>query len=401
MKGVRDHKGKPLAVQQVRGPQTNGPDKWNTIFAAPVPALGYRLFWVHRDKEFGVPASDDWVKAGEWWMENSHLRVEFDPKTGCVSSLLDKSSDKGVFSGPAAAPLVIDIAKCDTWAHGVFSFRDEVGRFGNATLTRVEEGPLRARLRVTSTFGASTLRQDFVLYRHSRQLEVQARLDWHEQHRMLKLSFPVNANDPVVTYEIPYGSMTRPANGEEEPGQKWVDVSGKDIGLALLNDSKYSFDILGSDLRMTCANSSIYADHFGQRDDLCEFLDQGSQEFCYALVPHAGDWVKADVPRRALELNTEAVQVLETYHTGPLGPRYEGLRVSASNVVPSVVKRAEDGAGYVLRCYETAGRACEVQIDLALVGRKWRATFGKCEIKTFLVPDDKAAAVREVNLLEW
>jgi alpha-mannosidase len=401
MKGVRDHEGTPLALQQVRGPQTNGPDKWNSLFCATVPALGYRLFWVHRDKSFDPPASTDWVKADEWSLENPYLRVTLDPSTGCISSLIDKESGRNVCAGPAAVPLVIDVSKSDTWGHGIFGFRDEVGRFCDATLKVIEDGPVRACLRVTSTFGASLLRQDFVLYRHSRELEVRVRLDWQEKHSMLKLSFPVNAAEAVATYEIPYGFIRRPTNGEEEPGQKWVDVSGSSGGLALLNDAKYAFDVFGNDLRMTCANSVIYADHFGQRDDLCEFMDQGVQEFRYALLPHRGSWVDAGVVRRAVELNTEPVQVLETYHSGALAPSYEGIRIGAANIVASVLKRAEDGNAFVLRCYESAGTPVQTEISLAVVGRTWQAHFGTCEIKTFLIPDDRSAVVREVNLLEW
>ena len=43
---------------------------------------------------------------------------------------------------------------------------------------------------------------------------------------MLKISFPVNITDPVATYEIPYGYIERPVNGEEEPGQQWLDIFG-------------------------------------------------------------------------------------------------------------------------------------------------------------------------------
>ena len=74
-------------------------------------------------------------------------------------------------------------------------------------------------------------------------------MDWHEQHKLLKLRFPVNLNHMRATYEIPYGQIERAANGEEEPGQSWVDLSGTPrdsgvmYGVSLLNDGKYSYDV--------------------------------------------------------------------------------------------------------------------------------------------------------------
>jgi len=43
---------------------------------------------------------------------------------------------------------------------------------------------------------------------------------------MLKLRFPVNVKLMKATQEIPMVHIERYANGEEEPFQSWVDVSG-------------------------------------------------------------------------------------------------------------------------------------------------------------------------------
>jgi alpha-mannosidase len=64
-----------------------------------------------------------------------------------------------------------------------------------------------------------------------------------------------------ATYEIPYGQIERPTNGEEEPGQSWVDLSGVargveiPYGVSILNDGKYSFDISGRTMRLTVLRS--------------------------------------------------------------------------------------------------------------------------------------------------
>jgi alpha-mannosidase len=75
--------------------------------------------------------------------------------------------------------------------------------------------------------------------------------------------------------------------------------------------------------------------------------------------------------------------------------------VDAENVIVSVLKKAEDGYGWILRLYETAGRDTQTTIQLPLFKRKIEAAFTPCEIKTFLIPTDPEQPVREVNLLEW
>ena len=64
---------------------------------------------------------------------------------------------------------------------------------------------------------------------------------------MLKIAFPFTFDLAASTYEAPYGYTERLANGKEEPGQQWVDVTGYartmrgdqiPYGVTLLNDSK-------------------------------------------------------------------------------------------------------------------------------------------------------------------
>ncbi|SDX70001.1 alpha-mannosidase [Paenibacillus sp. CF384] len=408
---VTDEKGEVIQHQIVRGSRTNGSDdKFDTAFMARVPALGYRVYWIYKEKMLGAASSPERQLITETAaLENDWHRVEFEPHTGHIRRLYDKKKAVEVLSGNGAVPIVIDEHHCDTWAHGVFEFRDEVARFGDAQVKLLESGPLRAVIRVTNRSGQSELRQDFILYRDKPGIEVRAKLDWREKHKMLKLSFPVRVSEPKATYEIPYGYIERPVNGEEEPGQQWLDVSGftdeagiqHRYGLTLLNDSKYSSDVKDNDLRMTVVRSPIYADHYGERDEYCEFMDQGLQQFRYMLIPHEGGWQQAQVTKRALELNVPPIHIVETYHKGSLPQTSEGIRVSADNLIVTAFKPAEDGDGYVLRCYEACGHGGEAVIEVPSLKRKWTLRYGQCEIKTFRIPADPDQDVYEVNMIEF
>ena len=118
----------------------------------------------------------------------------------------------------------------DTWSHDIKTFSDEIGAFGNATFKILENGPLRGAIRVITTYGNSSLTTDWFLTSGSGMLEARVSLNWHERLKMLKFSFPVNVESPVATYETPYGNIERKTNGDEDPGQRWIDVSGNNNG---------------------------------------------------------------------------------------------------------------------------------------------------------------------------
>jgi alpha-mannosidase len=401
---VTDDSGTPVALQLVRASRTHeGPH--DSVFLADVPALGWRVYWIHRDREQpAVPTHPARVPA-PGVMENGMLRASFDTRTGALSSLVDLRTGTECLAGPAAVPLVIDESMHNTWAHDAVSFDIEAGRFTVESVETLDQGPVVARIRVTSRHGASTLRQDFLLHAGSPVLEVNARLLWLEKQRMLKLSVPAWASDPVATWEIPYGAIQRPADGAEESGQEWIDVTGRGPGgaargLSLLNNGKYGSDVRGGEMRMTVARSPVAADTERLRDASSEYLDQGIQEFRWALLPHAGSWQDAGVVRAARELNEPPVRILETYHEGPLPRACEGVRISDTAVIVTAFKRAEDGGGYILRCLDSGGRGARALVELPLLGRRFTAELPPFSLRTFRIPDDPSAPVVETGIVE-
>ena len=462
VKCVTDEQGKSVLVQTVRASRSNGPDKWDSLFLADVPAMGWRVYWAYLSKEAESVAEEEantsllyrsrsssdkrpHLNAGDFHIENEFLRLEIEPSSGYIKSLFDKTADCEVFSGNGGVPLVVDVEHSDTWGHGLFSFREIVGRFDNANVQLIESGPVRAKLRVTSSYGNSILRQEFILYQEAKEVEVRVWLDWREKFKLLKLSFPINVENPKATYDVPFGHIERPVNGTEEAGQMWFDVTGnivncRDVteaeqerkaevekadkieavkpgkvenekidntkseiyGLAILNDGKYSFDVLDNDMRMTVANGSLFADHYAgeYRDDLAEYLDQGIQEFRYVLRPHTGGWLEAGVVRLAISLNTENFHINETYHEGSLPQCYEGASVSHENCIISALKSAKDGNGQVLRVYESAGKDVTGTVKLPLLNRDVSVELPANSVRTLRIPEDEKESFILCDLVE-
>jgi len=394
---VRDDAGNVIPCQTIRATRTNRDDRWDGIFRAKIPAMGYRLFWFFQGEKEEPETSE--LSVSQRHIENANIRAEFDPMTGALTSLINKQTGEDALSGPARAKLV-DIEHCDTWAHNVFKFDRPAGAFSDAGITVLENGPVRAVLRVVTRFGISTLEQRYVLYAGADQLEVEVKLDMHEKFRMLKLCFPTPYGKEYS--EIPYGVITRQANGNEEHCQRWIAMQGETCGLSILNNGKYSYSAAEGELRLTVSNTSLFADHYGQdyRDDTCEFMDMGVQRFSYALVPYNGSWQDAALHHRAAVFNQPLPFVVETYHEGPLKSEFTGIRIDNTALSAGAFKRSENGNGYILRIAEATGRSQKASVDFTLLNRSFDLAFAPFEIKTVLIPDDPSEAVREVPLTE-
>ncbi len=399
-----DDEDRLVPLQTVRSrAATRGRNRLN--FVARLPAMGYRVYRVApgTSTEDHPPLQADGSSA-----ENDRFRLSLDADTGSISSLYDKKKQIEVFGGPAARPVVVE-DQSDTWSHGVVRFGDEIGAFYVERIGLVEQGPVKAVLRVESRYGSSRLVQDFTVYAGLDRVDVEVTVDWREQFEALKLRFPVNLDLLRATFEIPYGSIEREVDGAEQPGQGWLDLSGimpetgETYGLSILNDGKYGFDVRDEEVGLTVLRSPIYAHHdpfVPQPDESYSFVDQGIQRFTYALLPHSGGWEAAGTVRQAAELNQRPIVVMETYHEGPLPEKDSYLSVEPDNVIVEVLKRAEDDDDLIVRCREACKKATRAKIQLPRWAREIEADFAPCEIKTFRVPRDENLPVIETNLLE-
>ena len=376
------------------------------VFVADLPAMGYRTYRIYRNRKSEAGFAN--VAATATTLENDWLKLAFNPETGNMTSLFDKTQKAEMLVREGARMAVIEDMS-DTWSHDVFKFDKEIANMAPVYIRVVEEGPVRSTIRVRYQHNDSIATQDFSLYRELPYADVRVMVDWREPFSMMKIKFPVNLDSAAPTYEIPFGSITRVANGEEEAGQNWVDFAGvnkqtgKASGLALMNTAKYSYDFTADEMGMTVLRNAVYAHHDPWKlDPEKEYttVEEGVQRFSYALLPHEGDWKDSTVIQTAQEINRRPTIVVETYHAGDLPQTQSFLQVDNAQVIVTAVKEAEDGDGVVIRAYNSKAEAADAVIDAAFMGKTIKAGFAPREIKTFKLPYNGGAAV-EVNLLEW
>jgi alpha-mannosidase len=204
---------------------------------------------------------------------------------------------------------------------------------------------------------------------------------------MLRVAFPLALADAVATFECPNGHVTRSINPRDlasythwlgglywpksesvdtmpgdVPAQKWADLMGKHagtteaVGAAVLNDTKYSYNVQGSTMRLTLLRSSY------DPDPLPEL---GNHIIRFAVQPHVGEWTPSDATRAGYAFNLPFNVVGTDVHPGELPASAGHAEVRTPNVMLSGMKKAEDGDALIVRLYEMEGKPTTAQVRLS------------------------------------
>lgn len=350
---MTDDADTPIPFQIVRGDQTDCENRYHTAFLAEIPPLGYRTYRFRTQTPSPCTFTNE-LSAGPQFLENSRIRAEFDRLTGDICLFYDKQTGNYPIQSACRAVL-LDEADADTWAHDKACLGEPVGIFDTPTFSVTESGPVRATLRVTTRYGRSTLRRDYTIFPGSSAIRVQTAIDFHETHKTLKFCFPTPAKE--VVSKIPFGTIRRKTGLGEEPCGSWIAAGN----LGIANDQKYGYDTTNDSVRLTILRSALYADHFGKRDEFCEFMEQGIHKCDYLLFPFTQN---ADAERRARELNTGLYAFLESFHNGFLPPSQSCFSCDNDAVVVTAVKRAQDGDTDIVRFCEMNGTNGEATLTL-------------------------------------
>lgn len=308
-----------------------------------------------------TPASCRQTADGEVLLENETLQV-FVNGAGRLSRVFDKVADKDVIQPGTVGNQIQafeDRPICwDAWDIDP-SFEDRQEEVtGDTTIEVTETGPLRVSVRATTTWRSSTIVQDIRLAAHSNRIDFVTKVDWHEQHTLLKAAFPVTIQAPTAQFDSQWGMVERATTRDtsfdaarfEVPAQKWAQLRDESYAVALLNDCKYGYDVRDTTMRITLIKSSTSPD---------PQADQGAHSFTYSLLPIAG--AKSDIlHHEAYDLNAPLRVIADGSRRSPTtGPL---VTSDAKNVIVQTVKPSEDGPGFVVRLFEATGLSTQATL---------------------------------------
>ncbi len=320
-----------------------------------VPAHGYKLC--------SLTEPENTVKIEGRTVENRFFKAIFD-ENGSIASLYDKRNRRELAkNGEALNRLEIseDYPKSyDAWEISDYykqktapidsllsfeSFRDEVS--GGFIAER--------------KYQDSLIRQKFVFYSDTDRIDVENEIDWHEDHKLLKASFPLDIVADSAKYEIQFGHVTRPTHENtswdaarfEVCAHKWADISDSGFGFSLLNDCKYGCSAEGSTLKLTLLKCATYPN---------PEADRHFHTFTYSLYPHAGP-LSGSTVKAAYLLGEPLTAVLPCGKGNALGEEYSFVSSSNEQFVLETVKKAEKNESIVIRGYESLNRRGNTRIS--------------------------------------
>lgn len=295
-------------------------------------------------------------------------------EVGQLTSIFDKENNRQVLAKDQRGN-VLQMFEDKPMAHEAWDIdifyqekMREVTDLQNVEL--IENGNLKAVVRFNYKYMNTTINQDMVVYTNDRRIDFVTNVDWREQKQLLKVAFPVDVRATMATYDVQFGNVKRNTHWNtswdmakfETVAQQWVDLSQRDYGVSLLNNSKYGHDIKDNVIRLTLLKSATHPD---------PVQDQGEQNFTYSLLPHKGDFVEADTVKAAYALN-QPLRAIEGSINENIPTKM--FDFNDAYVLVDAIKKAEDNDMVVLRFHEYSGSRQEVKInsDYKIVG--WMET---------------------------
>ncbi len=319
-----------------------------TRIVKQIPAFGYAMVE-------GKATEDSRVQISSYVLENSYYKVCFD-KSGAIISLIDKRADRELVK--AGAKLNQMIAYLDTpyqydnWEMTPYHKQNKWILAEDAEFMPLDEGD-RKGFEITKRYGMSVIKQKIYLYEEGiDRIDFVTDVSWKEKNQLLKTEFPFDIMAEKACYDIQFGHVERATHDNtswdsarfESAGQKWVDVSENNYGVAILNDGKYGFGVDNGSLSMTMLKSGSFP--FDGASDIVP-------TFIYSIVPHAHRGCNGGIVEKSYVLNRPFIaKTVQKNTAGGLPQSFSLLHCLTSGVIMETVKAAENGDGVIVRMYE-------------------------------------------------
>lgn len=353
---------KKLAVQKTA-------EDTYVFFAAGVPGKGYKTYIVKEETDTADVTS---MNVSTSLMENEFFVVEYNEK-GQFARIYDKKAEREVLKPGQAGNVIVSYEdrphNYDAWDVNNYYKEKSWDIDQVSAMEVVENGPVRACVKVERPYLDSVITQYIYLYHDIPRIDIRNVIDWKEHQIFVKDYFPIDVHTNEATFDIQYGNVKRDTHDNtswdfakfEVCHHKWMDVSEDGYGVSMLNDCKYGVSVREGVIGMSMLKSAIYPN---------PEADKEVHEFTYSIYPHQGDWRTAGTVKQAYQINNPLTSVWKENEEGTLAPEYSMVSSNQDNVVVEVVKKAEDSDDTIIRLYECYNRRTPVEL-----------TFGK-EVKS-------------------
>ena len=305
-------------------------------------------------------------------LDNGLLRVEFDEQ-GCLACVFERKHlrrrQEWPLSGTPRLILHPDTPPTfDAWEIDHTATRQTVSEVAGMPLSVIEAGPVRAVLSGKAQLGeASCVEVSYILEAGSDLLHMEMKVDWREEHRLLRYYLPTALRGREARYGAPFGAVSRPqvpGTPREEamwevPASRWAavtDDAGWD-GLAIITEAKYGFACRDGELALTLlrAPSDPAENDQPRRHRPDHSPERGQHRIRFAIGRYhrksTGSQLSTAAQAEALFAPVLLAQVAELPDVHPPFRFVSDLL----GLVPSWLLPSQEDDGYIIRLHETAG----------------------------------------------
>jgi len=383
---LRDKADRPVPFQVTqREVHEDGTLKRAVVeFIATVGSLGYATYYAKgsEDPTATPPAQDEQPAsaAAGVTLGNRYFDVVVGP--GGVSSVVLKESRTNLFATDAMAANAISYSTLD--AADDFDtlgpFTGEIEQRGMQVVS-VERGPVRSRVVTRGAIGAHGIRKEVVIYRDLARIDCTVEIDSNGGDGVFKAKFPLAIAGTMVGH-VPFGAEV--VDRASEPcgvnfasashphsfsAERWIDYSSVagDGGVALLSapgQTGFDYDPDENVAKHILLKTRTIPTRTCWRHISRLHEARGLQRLRYSIYPHAGDWRRAQVHRRASEYQEPLL-----CSVGKGGRRAAGKALPAADSLvqvgpDSVVMTGlyREGERVVARIYESHGERCQAEL---------------------------------------
>ncbi len=378
--------GRKTPVQQL-------PDGSAIFVAENIPATGYKVFVL---EDSSNPSSPSDITPS---LESRFYRLAFNPATGALTSLFDKTIGIELVETNAPHGFNEYLYEFRTHTTGL-SFDSVWSRMEKADSVMVIRGPVADVLTVEGKAGGvKELKQTVILYKDLPRVDFGIWLDkapfqgsFPNQHEAVFVALPLAIPNFTIRHELP-GAVIEPYRQQFEGSatghyaiRSFTDLSNDKYGVTV-SPIAGSLVCYGAPTsapvpvwtgerqnfkrdRTYPGNARLYMYLLNNMFSVNIAADQrGPVGFEWALRSHAGDWKAGGADR----FGRSVLQPLLAWRAdgknlGKLPASGSFLSVDAPNVTCSVIKPAEtNGRGFILRFNETTGRAATANVALPLL----------------------------------
>ncbi len=193
-------------------------------------------------------------------------------------------------------------------------------------------------------------------------------------HR-LRVMFPTNIAADTSSAEEPFDVIERPIERGPEspwrntwnpthPHQRFIDVSDKKVGMAIINDGLREYEVTDDNSRtigLTLLRAfevalTTVAWRWERHPEMKGSQSLGEHECNYMIFPHAGNWENGQVMTRADRFNVGLLPVQAGPYGGDLPKSKSFIDLQPSNLMISAVKCAEKSKNVIIRVYNPTSK---------------------------------------------